>query len=182
MGSTPWCRWSRWQLTLTYEVQRRPITGSFGTTICSCHPGCPRRVRDLAEQITSRANTPIDKALLVQDHLRGPAYEYSQDIDAPPPEADGVDHFLFETRIGYSDYFASAMAVPATLRGSSHPPGRGLRSRGGIRSGRAEVREGYRQPRLGPGLFPQIRLDRLRAHAQLGPCITEGWPTRWKRS
>ena len=74
-------------------------------------PGLPSRVRTLAELITIGANTPIDKALLVQNHLRGPAYEYSRDIDAPPAEADGVDHFLFETKTGYSDYYASAMAV-----------------------------------------------------------------------
>jgi hypothetical protein len=29
----------------------------------------------------------------------------------PPPGSDGVDHFLFETRSGFFDYHASAMAV-----------------------------------------------------------------------
>ena len=36
---------------------------------------------------------------------------YSLTVDPPPYDADGVDFFLFEQRRGYSEYFASAMAV-----------------------------------------------------------------------
>ena len=71
----------------------------------------PQRVRDRAAEITAGAETPIDKALALQDYLRGDTFEYLQDIDKPPRGSDGVDHFLFETRKGYSDYFASAMTV-----------------------------------------------------------------------
>ena len=71
----------------------------------------PQRVRSLAEQLTAGAETPMDKALSIRDYLRGPGFEYSQDIEKPPFDADGVDHFLFETRTGYSDYFASSMVV-----------------------------------------------------------------------
>ena len=71
----------------------------------------PTRVRDLAFQITQGAETPFDKAMAIQEYLRGGTFVYSQDIDKPPRDADGVDHFLFNTKTGYSDYFASAMAV-----------------------------------------------------------------------
>ena len=71
----------------------------------------PQRVRDLAIQVTESADNPMDKALAVQDYLRSDAFEYTQDIDRPPRNADGVDHFLFDTKAGYSDYYASAMAV-----------------------------------------------------------------------
>lgn len=71
----------------------------------------PRRVSDLASELTREAETPLDKALAIQDYLRGPTFEYSQDIEKPPRDADGVDYFLFQTRKGYSDYFASAMAI-----------------------------------------------------------------------
>ena len=74
-------------------------------------PDLPQRVRDLAARITEGADTPLDKALRVRDFLRGDRFIYSQDIDAPPVGADGVDFFLFETQTGYSDYYASAMAV-----------------------------------------------------------------------
>ena len=71
----------------------------------------PDRVGELAEQVTANAETPLDKALAIEDFLRGAQFEYDQKIDAPPRDADGVDNFLFETQEGYSDYFASAMAV-----------------------------------------------------------------------
>jgi hypothetical protein len=71
----------------------------------------PRRVRDLAAELTKDAPTPLDKALAIEAYLRSSEFTYSQDIEAPPEGADGVDHFLFETKTGYSDYFASSMAV-----------------------------------------------------------------------
>ena len=74
-------------------------------------PELPQRVRDLAERLTKNAETPLDKALIIQTYLIGPNFVYSLKIDAPPPKADGVDHFLFETKTAYSAYFASSMAV-----------------------------------------------------------------------
>ena len=74
-------------------------------------PTVPERVTQLAQELTAGNLTPLDKALAVQRHLRGPTYTYSQDIAAPPSGSDGVDHFLFETQTGYSDYFASSMVV-----------------------------------------------------------------------
>ena len=74
-------------------------------------PDLPGRVRELAERLTRTAETPLDKARAIEAYLRGPSFVYSQDIEAPPSDADGVDYFLFESRTGYSDYFASAMAV-----------------------------------------------------------------------
>ena len=72
----------------------------------------PGRVRDLAERITEGTVTPLDKALAIQNYLRNEGgFEYSQDIESPPPDADGVDWFLFETKTGYSDYFGSSMTV-----------------------------------------------------------------------
>ena len=48
---------------------------------------------------------------MIQAYLRGPEFTYSQSIDAPPPDSDGVEWFLFESKTGYSDYFASSMTV-----------------------------------------------------------------------
>jgi len=79
-------------------------------------PTLPERVRNKAEEIAGGLDNPMDKALAIQDYLRGPEFTYSQDIDAPPRETDGretdgVDHFLFVSKEGYSDYFGSAMTV-----------------------------------------------------------------------
>ncbi len=79
----------------------------------------PQRVRDLAAEVTADADNPMDKALAVQDFMRSDVFEYTQDIQAPPRGADGVDHFLFNTRAGYSDYHASAMTV--MMRASGIP-------------------------------------------------------------
>ena len=72
----------------------------------------PQRVSDLAADLTRDAETPIEKALAIRDYLRADGnFTYSQEIDKPPRGSDGVDNFLFETKEGYSDYFASAMTV-----------------------------------------------------------------------
>lgn len=71
----------------------------------------PGRIGELAADLTADAETPVEKALAIQKYLRSEEYVYSQDIEKPPEGQDGVDYFLFETKTGYSDYFASAMAV-----------------------------------------------------------------------
>ena len=54
----------------------------------------------------------MDKALAIETFLRDTGgFTYSQDIKSPPSDGDSVDWFLFDTKIGYSDYFASAMTV-----------------------------------------------------------------------
>lgn len=72
-------------------------------------PSIPFRVRRLARQVTYRQPDPYGKALAVETYLR--RLTYSEDVPAPPPSRDGVDYFLFQSRAGYCDYFASAMAV-----------------------------------------------------------------------
>ncbi len=69
----------------------------------------PSRLIDLAQELTTDAGTPYEKALAVRDYLR--AMDYALDIEAPPDGADGVDYFLFELQKGYCQYFASAMTV-----------------------------------------------------------------------
>jgi hypothetical protein len=71
----------------------------------------PQAVRDLSLELTEGENTALDKARAVLQYLRGPTFTYERDIEAPPTGTDGVAYFLFETQTGYSDYFASSMAV-----------------------------------------------------------------------
>ena len=70
----------------------------------------PNRVAELATTITVGVETPYDKAKAVETHLKT-HYTYNLEIDPPPFGADGVDHFLFESKEGYSEYFGSAMTV-----------------------------------------------------------------------
>jgi transglutaminase-like putative cysteine protease len=75
----------------------------------------PARVRALAREITANDNNPYEAAISLEQYLRG--LNYSIDVTAPPPNRDAVEWFLFVSREGYCDYFASAMAVMARTLG-----------------------------------------------------------------
>ena len=69
----------------------------------------PPRVVRLAAALTEGSPTPYDSALAIEAFLR--TMEYTT-VQAPiDHDADVVDQFLFESRKGYSDHFASSMAV-----------------------------------------------------------------------
>ena len=78
-------------------------------------PSLPQRVRDLAEEVTREHDNAYDKATAIESTLRD--LTYNKKIKAPPPERDGVDYFLFDSREGYCDYYASAFVVLARAVG-----------------------------------------------------------------
>lgn len=78
-------------------------------------PELPQRVRDLGAELTAGAETPYDKAKAVEAYLK--TLPYSLTMNPPPYNSDGVDHFLFNERRGYSEYFASAMTVLLRTQG-----------------------------------------------------------------
>ena len=69
----------------------------------------PSRVSVLASNITFDGSNAYDKAVAVETYLR--ALEYTVASQQIPHDSDTVDYFLYESREGYSDYFASAMAM-----------------------------------------------------------------------
>ena len=69
----------------------------------------PGRVHSLARELTAGHTNPYDRAKAVEAYLK--TLPYNLNIEPPPYDADGVDHFLFDQRQGYSEYFASSMAV-----------------------------------------------------------------------
>ena len=69
----------------------------------------PIRINDLAQDLTKDISNPYDKAKAIEAYLR--TLPYDQNIPAPAFDMDGVEHFLFEVKRGYSDYFGSAMTV-----------------------------------------------------------------------
>ncbi|MDQ3916681.1 MAG: transglutaminaseTgpA domain-containing protein, partial [Actinomycetota bacterium] len=70
----------------------------------------PDRVGALARRITRRAATDFDRVRAIEGYLRR-NYEYSLDSPVPPAGRDAVDHFLFDTDVGFCEQFASATAV-----------------------------------------------------------------------
>jgi transglutaminase-like putative cysteine protease len=72
-------------------------------------PHLDPRIAEIAKQVTEQAPTPYDKSLAIEAYLQT-RFRYTLDLTAPPG-GDPLAHFLFETRAGHCEYFASAMAV-----------------------------------------------------------------------
>src|ERR1700719_3480356 len=72
-------------------------------------PELDPRIAPLAEQITARKTSPFDKAAAMELYLRS-RYGYTLDLKGKPG-SDPLAHFLFETRAGHCEYFASSMTV-----------------------------------------------------------------------
>ena len=69
----------------------------------------PGRVREEARRVSASAETGYEKAIAIESYLR--QFRYSTRVKQPPPDRDWVDYMLFESREGYCDYYAAAMAV-----------------------------------------------------------------------
>ncbi|HKN77329.1 MAG TPA: DUF3488 and transglutaminase-like domain-containing protein [Candidatus Acidoferrum sp.] len=72
-------------------------------------PKLDPRIPELAREITARAQTPFDKTITLESYLRS-HYTYDLNLTGKPGD-DPLPHFLFETRSGHCEYFASAMAI-----------------------------------------------------------------------
>lgn len=72
-------------------------------------PQLDPRIPDLAREITRGAQMPFDQAIRIENHLRT-RYAYTLNLTGKPGQ-DPLAHFLFETRAGHCEYFASAMAI-----------------------------------------------------------------------
>ncbi|MBR6164533.1 MAG: hypothetical protein IKQ45_01240 [Clostridia bacterium] len=73
-------------------------------------------VQDLANEVTSAADTPFEKALALQNYLSR-NYRYTLDVGEHPENIDFVTSFLLDTKKGYCTYFASAMTVLCRMAG-----------------------------------------------------------------
>src|SRR5262249_51884138 len=69
----------------------------------------PARVRQEARRVAANAENPYDKATALESYLR--QFRYSTHVKQPPPDRDWVDYMLFDSKEGYCDYYAAAMAV-----------------------------------------------------------------------
>jgi protein-glutamine gamma-glutamyltransferase len=72
-------------------------------------PDLDPRIVALAKSITARMKTPFDKADAMESYLRT-HYAYTLNLTGKPGRSP-LSHFLFGTRAGHCEYFASAMAV-----------------------------------------------------------------------
>ena len=76
----------------------------------------PKRVTSLARRITASAETTYDRVKAIEDYMAR-NYRYSTDSPVPPEGRDAVDHFLFDTDVGFCEQFASATTILARSAG-----------------------------------------------------------------
>ncbi|MDT9594497.1 transglutaminaseTgpA domain-containing protein [Nocardioides zeae] len=75
-------------------------------------PEVDERVTALAEEVAGGADDAYDAALALQTYFRDPR-QFSYDLDVSAEGDDALTEFLFDTRTGFCQHFASAMAVMA---------------------------------------------------------------------
>ena len=70
----------------------------------------PPEIVALAQQISVQGKTPYDKADAITQYLRR-NITYSTTVDNPPPGQDPLYWFLFDSKTGFCNYYASAEVV-----------------------------------------------------------------------
>lgn len=68
------------------------------------------RARQLAREVTAGANDSYARAALLERYLKS-HYRYTLATMGQPPAPDLVDHFLFESREGHCEIFATTLAT-----------------------------------------------------------------------
>ena len=132
----------------------------------------PGRIVLLAHSLVAGATTAYQKALDLQDYLTSSRFHYqlpartkSGGVVTPLPGYGNLLSFLFKTRTGYCQQFATAFAVLARIDGLPTRIAVGFLP-GIIGRPRRLGRRRDRHPRLAPGEVRGLRLDRLRADAR----------------
>jgi transglutaminase-like putative cysteine protease len=75
------------------------------------------RTWQLAKEFRAVAETPYEYILLVNNYLRGGDFGYSERPQQPPAGRAPLDAFLIDTKEGYCQHFAGAMALLLRMGG-----------------------------------------------------------------
>lgn len=73
-------------------------------------PDLPERVKTLAYSITTKYGSRFEKAKAITDYLRN-EMNYQVSMDTVPFGQDPVDYFLFVSKAGFCNYYASAAVM-----------------------------------------------------------------------
>lgn len=92
-----------------FRATASDYSSDIASTYLQLPPELDARIPALAREITRNAPTPFDKALRIENYLRT-RFAYTLNLVGRPGD-DPIAHFLFETRAGHCEYFASAMAI-----------------------------------------------------------------------
>lgn len=80
------------------------------------YDGFNTRITRLAEQVTQGAENNLDKALLLESHLRQ-HYRYDVESIFTSQQHTPLDYFLFDAKAGHCEFFASALAIMLRSQG-----------------------------------------------------------------
>jgi transglutaminase-like putative cysteine protease len=79
------------------------------------------RIQALAQEVTTQAETPYDKATAITQYLRD-NIEYAPSISKPPARTDALEWILFDYKKGYCVYYATSevlmlrsLGIPARM-------------------------------------------------------------------
>lgn len=100
------------QLALPDRARLEAAGTDYPQTISELYLQLPEidpRIPALARSATQRAATSYDKAMALEAFLKS-KYGYTLNLTGTPGK-DPLAHFLFETRAGHCEYFASSMTV-----------------------------------------------------------------------
>ncbi len=73
-------------------------------------PDYNEKIKNLVLKITKDKKTPVEKVLTIERYLKK-NYKYSLNLKPVPKDEDPIFNFLFISKKGHCEYFASAMAI-----------------------------------------------------------------------
>jgi transglutaminase-like putative cysteine protease len=97
-----------------YNAVQKDHIGDPGAIYLQLPDKLSQTVRDLAHEWTAGANTPLEKLLAIQRHLR--RFRYSVHVQ-PKASSDYLTQFLTRIKAGYCQQFATAFTVLARIEG-----------------------------------------------------------------
>jgi hypothetical protein len=97
-----------------YDGEPPPTTFDPNTlqTYTKLPSGLDPRIKEKALEITTNQTTMYDKVSALESYLRN-NFTYDSTIAAPPPGVEAASWFLFNSKRGFCNYFATAMTLMA---------------------------------------------------------------------
>jgi protein-glutamine gamma-glutamyltransferase len=96
------------EYTVSSSVTPR-YPGKFSRIYLQLPPGM-ERVAALARRVSHRAKSDLEKAEVIQDYLKR-NYKYSLSAAKPPRGMSPIENFLFRSKEGYCEHYATSMVV-----------------------------------------------------------------------
>jgi transglutaminase-like putative cysteine protease len=136
-------------VSVATEAQLRGAGTDYPTSVTDLVPRSSRltdpravnaRITALATQVAAGQPTPYDQVKAIETYLRS-KLRYNLKVSTPPRGEDPVLYFLFNSHVGYCEYFASAMGE--MVRGLGIP----VRLVNGYGAGESEAPQDVPRPR-----------------------------------